>query len=870
MYGREQQYGVWFRVVRWCLSGRWSPLLMLTAGLLGASGFAGLRVQAAQTREGVEALAEEEVVASVRSRELDEAATSVEDWLAQIEAALTEVTGFRVEDTDTGLQVVLEADGEITASEPRSAGNALIVEIANASLNLPEAVAAEQFEPAEGIALVQVSALAGDRVQVVVTGTDAVPEVAVSADATGLTLSVAPGVAQVVENEDAIQLVVTGEEDEGYNPSSSSTATRTNTPLRDLPASVQVIPQEVIRDQGVTELREAIRNNAPGVQFSTNYGGFGGGNIIIRGFEQAGGAGAGVTFRDGFRNFDQFAITDLANIERIDVLRGPASVLFGQVQPGGIVNIVTEQPLSEPTYTVETTAGQFSFYRSDIDFSGPLTEDGDVLYRLNAAYQNSGSFRDQVNEERFFIAPVFQWDISENTSLDFDFSYLYNDPVYDDGLKPLNDGSLVLPIERYLGYPSLDGTYTEQWRAGYRLNHQFSDDWRLRNAFTFSSDLLVTDRSTFSSRDLIDDRFVELIFRGDESYLRENYQLQADLIGTFSTGSVDHELTVGLELYRYDVNGFERDSSDIPLLDAFNPDYDVERPELGPSFQYGYLLSSLGIYIQDQMDITDNLILSLGGRRSFDELEDSGFFGSGTTQSDSAFSPNLCIVYQPIEPISLYASFAQSFNPSIGRSQDGSSFEPERGTQYEIGIKTDISENLSASLAAFDLTRSNVLTTDPDDPDFSIQTGEQRSQGIELLLTGEILPGWNIYAGYAYTDAKVTEDNRIPVGDSLRRVAEHTANLWTTYEIQGGDLQGLGLGLGLLFVGEREGDLPNSDFELPSYFRTDASIFYRKENWRAGININNLFDTEYYESGSSFGVYPGSPFNAQATLSYTF
>ena len=875
---RQLSDRLWKMEVQCNWVGRGASLLLIVTGLVGTQSLSA-RAQVTEPEDG---LAEAETLAKpspteveppptvidveTATTDLEQPATTVDEWVAQIEASLVQIIDVRVEETEAGLQIVLEtAEGELAAPTPQTVGNALIADIPNAVLALPEGDLFEAFGPAEGIALVSVTNEPGDQVRVAITGTDAPPVAEVNA--TGLAVTLGEVVAGA--EDDAIQVVVTGEGDEGYNPSSSSTATRTDTPLRDLPASVQVIPQEVFNVQSITELQDVLRNNAPGVQSAFNYGGFGGGNIILRGFESAGG-GAGVTFRDGIRNFDQFAITDLANIEQIDILRGPASVLFGQVQPGGIVNLVTAQPLSEPTYNVEFTAGQFSFYRPEIDFSGPLTDDGKLLYRLNLAYQNSGSFRDFVDEERFFIAPVLQWDISENTSLTFDFSYLYNDPVYDDGLKPLSDGSLVLPIERNLNYPSLDGTYTEQWRAGYRLNHRFSDDWRLRNAFTFSSDLLVTNRAT--NGELIDDRFVQLTFRGDEAYLRENYQLQTDLIGNFSTGSIDHELTIGFDLYRYDVDGFERDSpaTALPLLDIFNPDYDVDRPAPGPSFQYGYLLNSLGIYIQDKMDITDNLILSLGGRFSFDELEDSEFFTSGTTQSDSAFSPNVGIVYQPIEPISLYASFAQSFDPAIGRSQNDSAFEPQRGTQYEIGIKADISDNLSATLAAFDITRSNVLTTDPDDPDFSIQTGEQRSQGIELLITGEILPGWNIYGGYAYTDARVTEDNDIPVGDSLAGVAEHTANLWTTYEIQSGDLQGLGFGLGLLFVGEREGDLPNSNLQFPSYVRADAALFYRQENWRGAININNLFDTLYYESGSSFAVYPGAPFNVKASLSYTF
>jgi iron complex outermembrane receptor protein len=365
-----------------------------------------------------------------------------------------------------------------------TATNALLADIPNAVIT----EAFSQANPIAGIALVSVSQLPGDRVRVAITGTDAPPVAEVRSEAQGLVLAVTLGEAGNVAEEDAIQVVVTGKQDEGYNPSSATTATRTDTPLRDIPASIQVIPQQVIEDQGVNRLSDAVRNNAPGVTTSSSYAGTGQGEFIIRGFQQ------NYNFRNGFR-FGKFGyIADLSEVERIEVLRGPASILFGQLQPGGVVNLVTEQPLSDPTYTLQFTGGQFSFYRPELDFSGPLTDDGSLRYRLNAVYQNAGSFRDEVNSERVFVAPVLQWNISENTTLTADFSYLYNDPVFDRGLVALSDGSLPLPINRFLGYPSLDDYAEEQVRASYQLEHRFNENWEIRNAFSFSSILRRVSR----------------------------------------------------------------------------------------------------------------------------------------------------------------------------------------------------------------------------------------------------------------------------------------------------------------------------------------------------------------------------------------
>jgi iron complex outermembrane recepter protein len=792
--------------------------------------------------------------------DLDQPATTVEDWIAQIEASLVQITDVRVEETEAGLRVVIETEsGSLEVPETRVVGNALVADISNATI----AEEFSQVNPIAGIALISVTELPGDRVRVAITGTDATPVAEVTTEGQGLAFAVRLGDADAVAEEDAIQVVVTGEQNEGYNPSRITTATRTDTPLRDIPASIQVIPQQVIEDQGVTGLQDAVRNNAPGVTTSNSYAGTGQGEFIIRGFRQD------YNFRNGFRSGKFGYIADLADVERIEVLRGPASILFGQLQPGGIVNLVTEQPLSEPTYTIEFTGGQFSFYRPELDFSGPLTENGELLYRLNAAYQNTGSFRDEVNSERFFIAPVLQWNISENTTLTVDFSYLYNDPVFDRGLVALSDGSLELPINRFLGYPALDDYAEEQVRAGYRFEHRFNEDWELRNVFAFSSVLQTGFHSDFAGG-LIDDRFVPREYL-DAEFLNEEYGLQTDLIGRFNTGSIQHQLLVGFDLNRT-TDSYVTQSAPLPNLDIFDPNYDVSVPEDG--YVSGYYQTvfnnNLGIYLQDQITLLENLKLLVGGRLDFAEQEQN-FAGEEGSQSDTAFSPRLGIVYQPIEPISLYASFSQSFFPVVGRSRTNETFSPERGTQYEIGIKADITDDLSATLAAYDITKSNVLTTDIADPNFSIQVGEQRSQGIEFTIAGEILPGWNIYAGYAYTDARVTEDNDIPEGDILQSVPENAANLWTTYEIQSGEFQGLGFGFGLVFVDERQGELPNSNFQIPGYVRADATLFYQRERWRAAINVRNLFDVEYYETAQNRNaVYPGAPLNVTASLSYTF
>ncbi|MEB3212322.1 MAG: TonB-dependent receptor, partial [Leptolyngbyaceae bacterium] len=356
------------------------------------------------------------------------------------------------------------------------------------------------------------------------------------------------------------------------------------------------------------------------------------------------------------------------------------------------------------------------------------------------------------------------------------------------------------------------------------------------------------------------------------NFSKNNYVATLSAVGNFETWGIDHELVIGTE-YQYEIGkNSTLLSQEIGSIDVFNPVYNQPLGPIITEFSsWRNTASNVSVFVQDQLTFSDQFILLMGGR--FDSVdydyEEEGFEFS---QSDSAFSPRVGLVYQPVENVSLYGSFSQSFEQTLFASSiDNTPFEPQRGTQFEIGVKADwFDGDLATALAIYDLTLTNVVTDDPDFPGFSVQTGEQRSQGIELTVAGEILPGWNMIAGYAYTDARITEDNTFPEGNSLNNVAENTANLWTTYTIQRGDLAGLGFGLGLFYVGERPGDLDNT-FTLPDYFRTDAAIYYERDQFQAQINFKNLFDINYFESANNRNrIFPGAPFEVLATLGLEF
>ncbi|WP_239730041.1 TonB-dependent receptor [Nodularia sphaerocarpa] len=795
---------------------------------------------------------------------------------------LVEVTGVEATPTEQGVEVILQTtQGQQLQITNRSADNKFIADIPNAQLVLPsgDGFIFRSENPTEGITEITVTNLDANTIRVTVGGEAGLPTVALFDSDQGLIFGFTPVVtsaqtpqlpAEEPESEtqteqpstpdQPIELVVTGQQD-GYSVPNATSATRTDTALRDIPQSTQVVPRQVLEDRQVIRASDALRS-VSGVQQGNKVGGTS--EVFnIRGFSQFGG-----NLRDGFNNRNNFSIVETANLERIEVLKGPASVLYGNLDPGGVINFVTKQPLSEPFYAAGLQVGSFGLVRPTLDLSGPLNPERTVLYRLNTAYERGGNFRNFDTEvERFFISPVVTWKISDRTDLRLELEYVNDQRPYDRGLVAFGTGVADIPFDTILGEPD-DFSERTNFLAGYRLEHRFNDGWKLRNQFRYSSSDQTSNRLEPGR---LNETTGEL---GREFALGEftirNYELQTDLVGNFATGSIQHTLLFGVDLSWVNDGGVSL-FEPAPSINIFNPVYGIaprpSRDEFADVFPFGSQTDSIGVFVQDQITLAENLKLLVGGR--FDNIDQSS---ASDERQDQAFSPRVGIVYQPIEPISLYTSFSRAFQPNFGTRVDGSLLEPVRGTQYEVGVRGEfLNGRLTTNLAAYEITRNNLAVTDPDNPDFSIPSGEQRSRGIELDLTGQVLPGWNLIASYAYTDARVTKDDNLQPGNLLDGVPFNSASLWSTYEIQTGDFQGLGFGLGLFYVGERQGDLNNS-FQVPSYVRTDASIFYRRNNWRAGININNLFNVDYIEDTGQRRnrINPGAPLTVRGTVSVEF
>jgi iron complex outermembrane recepter protein len=786
---------------------------------------------------------------------------------------LTRVTGVEVKQTPQGLELILKT---VVGSERLvplilPEGNDLVIDILDATLAFNIRNGVEQLNPANGITKITVNKIDESNIRVRISGANQTPSAEV-VPGSNLVLSVTPeGATTEQAPDEEIEIIATGEaEKDGYNVPNSSTGTRTDTLVRDVPQSIQIVPQQVLRDRQVNRLDDALSNVA-GVtpEFSAGPAVY----YKIRGF---GLSDSNSSLRDGLPDPGVGDLVELANVDRVEVLKGPASVLFGFGSPGGSINIITKRPSSEPFYGIDATVGNYSFYRGEVDLSGPLNGAKTVLYRFNTAYRNSGSFVDSYSSESLSISPVISVEIGE-TKLNFSADYIETrDTGIGFGVPTVgtifNNPNGEIPRDRNLTEPTdeIDGETT---RIGYELEHKFNDNWSLRNAFRYGFRNYKATQTRPRSLEA-DNRTISRSFElTDQNWT--NYTLTTNVVGNFSTGSIEHQLLFGVDLNRYIGATPRYASAEAASIDIFDPIYGQPREEFNFEASNEATTDSLGIYLQDRIAITENFKVLLGGRfDTFKQVSQDFLANAESSLTDSALSPRVGIVYQPITPISIYASYISSFTPAQGTFLFGSilqnDFKPERGKQYEIGVKADLNDRLSATLAFYDLTRTNALVTDPNDENLQIQTGEQNSKGIELDLTGEILPGWDIFAGYAYTDASITEDTTFEVGSRLVSVPDHAFNVWTTYEIQQGKLQGLGFGLGLFFVGDRAGDLPNT-YEIPSYLRTDAAIFYKRDRFRTALNFKNLFDIDYYEIGySGSRVDYGEPFTVQGSVSWQF
>jgi len=592
-----------------------------------------------------------------------------------------------------------------------------------------------------------------------------------------------------------------------------------------------------------------------------------------------------------------------SGMQRIEILRGPSSVLYGQNAPGGLVNMVSKRPTAQPFHEVQLLGGSFNRVQGSVDMSGPLDDKGQFLYRLTALGRGSDTQVDYSEDNRYFVAPSFTWQPDANTSFTFLSHYQKDETGNTMQLLPyqgtvLSNPNGKIPTNTFLGEPGYDHYNREQFAVGYAFEHRFNQHWSVRQNLRYadvSSDYPVTFALGFvTDEDGVptDYRTVSRmagLYRDQADTFTLDNQAQAD----FETGFLKHTVLTGLDFRQ--VNGNRQRGFAFPSdIDAYNPVYG--QPFAAPQIETLIAQSQdqIGLYGQDQIKM-DHWIATIGVRYDWsssdtfktdfynpesDSIDYSAPAYTSTRQDDHAFTYRTGLTYVFYSGFAPYFSYSESFEPTVGSDFAGTPFKPTTGQQYEFGVKYQPPGlNALITLAAFELTQQNVVTADPDPQHigYSIQTGAARSQGFELEGKARLALGLDMTAAYSYIDSEVTKTNEAEqLGKNLSYTPEHQGSVWLDYTQPTGALAGLGLGGGARYIGSNYGDLSNSQ-KAPSYTLIDTSVHYdlskldrRLQGTRLGVNINNLFDREYLTTCGEGSCYYGDRRSVLASLRYNW
>jgi iron complex outermembrane receptor protein len=649
--------------------------------------------------------------------------------------------------------------------------------------------------------------------------------------------------------------------DKHYAAPNSSFATKTDTPIMETPLNIQVLPKAVLDDQQAIKMDQALKY-VSGVTTGQAAGGLTD-QPTIRGFFNYN------LFRNGFRidASGPEGTRNMANVQSIEVLKGPAAMLYGRVEPGGMVNIVTKKPLDTDYYSVQQQFGSFDLYRTSIDATGPIADNKNLLYRMNVAYENSGSFRENVDYDKVFVAPVLQWNISPQTTALLELEYRKESNVYDLHARPLitdgtrADGTWINPrladIPRERNLMEDNRNHVEDKLIGLNLSHKFNDDWTLTEQLNIQ--LLDRDRMVMTPGTLLaDKRTLNRTLLTSDFFTNNSYFTTTNLTGHFNTWGLKHTLLIGGDYYLQDMNSVGYSSTAASRIDIYNPVH-TGNPPINPTTRAAQSFHTetdlYGIYVQDQIKLPYNVHV-MGGFR-YQDVEQYDVIAKQVAQKADAVTPQVGVLWQPIKWLSLYGNYVENFGTTNGMGQGNTFLPPQTAQQWEGGFKTSFfDDRLSTTISYYNLTKQNIPTTDPANPTFSIAAGEAQSRGVEMDIKGEILPGWKGIATYAYTETEVLKENNpntIPVGSRLRGIPEHTSTLWSTYDFQKDYLRGFKVGAGVELVSAKKASLDKNDFNFAGFGVVDLLASYTRNVAKSKVtlqlNVTNLLDKEYTHDG---------------------
>lgn len=671
----------------------------------------------------------------------------------------------------------------------------------------------------------------------------------------------------------------------GYVAGESSAGTKTNTPRREVPQSISVITRQQMNDQQPQSLNEAVRYT-PGITpeasgVSTNF--WSGSSLLLRGFYAE-------VYQDGLQ--DDYNGNDLLDsyfYQRVDVLSGPTSVLYGEASPGGIVDVEMKHPPTAPLREIVLGFGSYGRYGGAFDVGGPIDTNGRFLYRLTGVGYSAGTQTDFVQERRVAIAPAFTWRPNAATTLTVLANYTDNPAIGQYAYVPAYGSVLPNPNGKiatsfYVGDPSFNKTAQQSAQAGYEFAHAFGAGWAVYQDLRYTDNrnhgnmiwplALEEDMATL-------DRYSWVRNATFSSFLLDNRVQNA-----FAAGPVKSVLLAGVNYTHWYENWRYGADYDIPSIDLFAPVYHQDIPAPTSFDSERYTGNQIGAYAQDQISVGRWRVL-LGARQDWVKETDA-YGGSTQKQPDHKLTWRAGLVHLFDNGLAPYASYATSFQPDLDQTVGGTPLPPTTGRQYEAGIKYQRPGSSNALTAAvYDLAQQNVPTIDPQHPDFAIAIGEIRSRGIELQDQASLTRAIDLVGSYTYLDSRYTRTNETDTGiDGVETSLQHkyqygvpsqTASLWLHYAVHSGGARGLGVGGGIRSVGFSYGDDVNS-FRVPGFTLFDAAVQYdlgettpSLRGYRLQLNASNVFDKSYVASCfSSDGCYQGLRRTVQATVTKTW
>ncbi len=678
------------------------------------------------------------------------------------------------------------------------------------------------------------------------------------------------------------EIVVKEVRDRGYVAEESISATKTETSQRDTPQTVNVVTQQVIRDQAARSMQDVLRN-VPGVGFSHGDGQRD--QVTIRGF-----SAIFDQYIDGFRD-DALYFRDLSNIERIEVLKGPAAMLYGRGSSGGLINRITKKPQAGTFGDVTTILGSFAQRRVSADVN---TQAGErVAMRMTGAFEDSGSYRDQQFLDRYTLAPSVSIQLGAQTTLLLQGEHAFDKRVTDFGIPSFNGRPVNVPIGTYYGSGDArrdDTTTTEVSSGTATLSHRFNEALSVRNATRYYTYHL--DRHNTLPGGTVDTATLT-VGRNRGDIERQEYGLsnQTDFIFKNTLGGFKQDWLFGLELARQSKYAAFVNQANIDRVSIFNPGGTVAPPISAAtragnaSIPSDTTIGVVGLYVQDQITVTPEWKVVAGVR--YDLIDQATEFHrtlAPLSRTDRAWSPRAGLIWQPNETASYYLSYSKSFQPSgeaFALAANNADRAPETTRNLEIGTKLNFWDGaFSVTGAVFNMARTNIKTTDPANPTRLINVGEQRTNGFELAANGRLPYGWNLVAGYAYLDGRITKSTStqnspqtpvVPIpleGKRPSLTPKHSAFLWAVKELG----YGFSAGGGVNYVGDRFAS-PSNAVVLPSYVTADLAVFYRLQGYDFSFNVKNVAGTEYIISshGSNDNlILPGPPREFLLSLRYHF